>query len=257
MEHDFIDRVCPGYFEALPEHYQSTQRATDLAESENLQYRLYQYLGERVGTTSMDRSSGYYHPSEIASMTYCPFSCVQSRLKRPATYRKKPETSLILEIGHSLHAMIERYLSKVYGDNCQTEVVSTFEPLHLSGRCDALITLESGAKQVLEFKTKKSVAGMTSAKPEHVMQATCYEFIHGASFGSVVYLDKTFNKLVEFRHVFDFHIWEEVVNRVVTMEATLLNNQLPTPVPHRFCSECDYTEICPTYKERAGRYARE
>lgn len=257
MDYDFVERVCPGYFDVLPSHFQNTQSATDLSESDNLQYQLYHHLEERVGVVSMERSSGYYHPSEIASTMYCPFACAQSRLKKPATYRKKPETSLILDIGHSLHAMIERYLSQIYGDRCQTEVVSTFEPLHLSGRCDALITLENGAKQVLEFKTKKSAAGMTAAKPEHVMQATCYEFIHGASFGSVIYLDKTFNKLIEFRHAFNFHIWEEVVNRVVTIEATLANNQLPTPTPHRYCSECDYTEICPTYRERVARNARE
>jgi len=249
MEANFIDKLVPGYLDVLPDMYQATQLCTELTQTFNLQSDIYQFLNDKIGTSSDERSTGYYHPSEIATKFYCPYAAVSSRLKKHAIYYKEPVTTLVLDIGTYLHKMVQKYLKDIYGDACQIEVPLCFEPLHIAGSCDAIVTID-GVKHAIEIKTKANTRGMASAVPEHIMQSTAYEFMSNSCFGTVLYVDKSTNMIHGFTHPFDLKAWDTFAEKILVLEATLQNNRLPTPVPHRYCPECHTRDECPAYREK-------
>jgi CRISPR/Cas system-associated exonuclease Cas4 (RecB family) len=213
---------------------------------------IHDLLRAQNGVQDVNRATGYYHPSSIASKFFCPLDTIQARMKAPAIHRHDTSTILNFETGHAMHDMIQKMLSKIFsGNGCKFswEVPVVCEPLFIRGSCDGLIEQEDSQRVVVEIKTKNSTAGMREALPEHVMQAHIYQFVLRAPLGMVLYYDKAGTSLVAFAHAFRWTVWQEVERRVLLMEKHFQAGTLPEPRPHRFCNECSYRHACPKFSE--------
>lgn len=249
MDFDLYNKLLPGYLDALPD-MEITGAEASITDVQDVVADIRDWVDSLQGTSSMERSKGYYHPSAVASEFFCPFEAVQPRLKVPSVHHKDLRSTLILDEGTALHGMLQGYCANIYGDAFQAEVPAKCEQLKMAGSCDGLLSLKDRPKMVLEFKSISTTDGMRKAKPAHVLQAHCYEFMLGAPMGAVVYFDKANNGLAFFPHVFNFDPWQAVVDRIVAMELALAENRMPSPAPHRFCATCSYQDICPAFRKR-------
>jgi len=253
---ELLDLVAPHYADDLAERSEELLRPVDMSLVPDLGSALYKHLSSKIGTVPEDlakRATGFYHPSAVALDPFCAYDCIQSRLKVPGQYQKDPQGALRLDIGTQLHEVVQRYLIERFGTTGQAEVPLRYDPLFLAGHCDFILPL-NGFEAVVEIKTKNSTAGMSKAVPWHKRQCHIYQFIRRAPVGIVLYVDLSTQDLLAFPHVFQFSVWQEVVDRILSMEAARLDNRDPTPTPHRYCPGCSSNWNCPSYQSRNNRY---
>lgn len=258
MDSTKFDALLPGFLDELPRKVEDIEAQADLAHVRDVVNDTYSHMRSLMGVSSLERSKGYYHPSDVASEFFCPYAAVQPRLKRPAVDNKDPRSRLILQEGHAIHGILQRYHQAMYGDKFKPEVPARCEALHMAGSADGLLLLEKPYRMVLEYKTISTTAGLPEmGKLAHVLQAHCYEYMLDAGLGMVIYFDKSTNNIVGFPHTFSFQRFQTVIDRILMMEACVQENRMPTPKPNAFCAGCSARDTCSSWAAKQNMHGRE
>lgn len=256
MDFESLERVAPDYADDLSDRMDDLLCEVDMSRVPDLGRGIVKHLQAKIGTTPPDlaaRATGYYHPSALAMDPFCPFDVMQSRMSIPGTYQKDPAGAIRLDIGSGMHEIVQKYLFELYGATGLAEETLVYEPLHLKGHCDFILKL-NGFEAIVEIKTKDTTAGLTKPVPWHVRQCHIYQFIRKAPVGIVLYIDMTTKALISFPHTFRFNVWQEVVDRAVSMEAARLDGRMARPAPNRWCPNCSSNQVCPSYQSRTTRF---
>lgn len=117
---------------------------------------------------------GYWHPSSLSG---CLRQAVYDFRGSPESNPRDKRSQRILRVGHIFHEFVQQAIHNIPSvQTFHSEVGFVHEGLLLRGSADGLIQYDSGAWEVLEFKTINSNAFRYGnlPKPPHVIQVTAY-----------------------------------------------------------------------------------
>lgn len=121
-----------------------------------------------------DRNHGYNSPSGVSS---CPRSLFYTRTGVKKDGAVDARTRRIFDNGHHVHDRLQTYL-KAEGCLLLEETPVWDEDLLILGHCDGMLRLSKFSLAILEIKSinANAYAHLTTAKPEHQMQAQVYMY---------------------------------------------------------------------------------
>jgi len=121
-----------------------------------------------------DRNHGMNSPSAVSS---CPRSIYYGRTGITSDGVIDPRTRRIFDNGHHVHARLQDYLEEE-GCLLVPEVPVWNTDLKILGHCDGILRVNRFTLAILEIKSINSngFAHLTTAKPEHQMQAQVYMY---------------------------------------------------------------------------------
>lgn len=234
-----------------------------------------------------DRDNSDIHPSQIQK-------CVKALWFACSGYAGQleefidPRLQMIFDLGHLWHSVLQRYGSRgAWGppELYQAEVpidpdAKTFDghPVHplaeqywIKGHVDAVVDkyfLENvpgigpmSIRLVHEYKTINSnnYTKLTRPKPDHKYQATIYAAVLDVPIVVYLYTNKDDCKTADFPVPFDHTIWNEVVQKIVTVQEYVNGQQVPpweitSAVKNQAeCMECGYRKLCQPPLKQIGR----
>lgn len=234
-----------------------------------------------------ERDNSDIHPSQIQK-------CVKALWYACAGYADQleefiePRIQMIFDLGHLWHAILQRYGSKgAWGppELYRPEVpidpdAVTFDghpvfPLAaqywIKGHVDAVVDKylidhvpgigPVSIRLVHEYKTINSngYSKLTRPKPEHKYQATIYAAVLDVPIVVYLYTNKDDCKTADFPVPFDHTIWNEVVQKIVTVQSHVEANTLPPwEITSAYknqseCMECGFRKLCQPPLKQIGR----
>jgi len=221
----------------------------------NLSSVLYEHHKSTLGKESgSERKTGLYHPSDLS---VCMLSATYRKIGTPFVKRTSLEGELTLGMGHAVHDMIQRLLKEAFGEeNVLIEVPVLDTHLKISGHADAVITIRDRGEPyrvLVEIKSKKTTEKLRSPIHVHLLQAHYYMYVLKIPVGTILYVDKSQARPVDYPFLFDVSIFEEAVNRIVTCEYYLSIGEMPPAEPSPFCSECGVNHLCTAWQSDRNR----
>jgi len=182
------------------------------------------------------------------------------------------ESQITWDIGTLLHCTLQEWFQQMYGDEqFQAEVPLLNDQLHVKSHADGLFTF-SQCRFILEIKSIKEGGNYgferVQLKPmkDNVRQAHFYMYVANVPFALLFYMCKNNSRWKEHPVVFDFNLWDKIVNETVkpVIGAAYGNGEMVESTPGWACRWCDYEYACPdakSYKHRgeanAAKQARQ
>jgi hypothetical protein len=127
-------------------------------------------------------------------------------------------------------------------------ILRTSNPWFISGRCDGVITFESGEKQGVEFKSMhKEGFNRLYDGPlyEHRVQANIYQKLLGLPIMSYMYINKDNSALKVFNLRFDKSLFENIAVRIERILLGLKKGKLPKRIkPGCVDPKCKFNVVC-------------
>lgn len=168
-----------------------------------------------------------------------------------------PELQFIFDIGHALHARVQRALSKALGEHFEAEVpVNIIEALIADGSADGVLDM-GDHRVVLEIKTinASEFADLNKPKPDHVLQASLYATGLDIPFICFLYIGKENLMMKQFPIVYDRAVYTEWWYRnIPQIEDALESGKPPVANAKKYeCKQCPYTNGCPQSVGRTSR----
>lgn len=122
----------------------------------------------------------------------------------------------------------------------------------ISGRADAIVSLEGGKPYVLDFKSISSFGfnGLDKPKQEHVKQIQLYMHYFKIPQGILLYENKNSQELAEFVLEYDPELVQKLLEEFEVLKKQIAQNSIP-PIPPEIvgwpkwpCQYCEYLELC-------------
>ena len=203
------------------------------------------------------------HPSSACKNDVC-----KLKLYYDCTHKVSPrrryvqESQLTWDIGTMLHCVLQTWFKQMYGDQFQDEVFYEDKPLHITSHTDGLFTF-SKYRFILEIKSIKEGGNYGL---DNVRQAHFYMFLADVPFALLFYMCKNNSKWKEQPVVFDFNLWNRILDDIVrpVVSAAYHGGPMVEPSPGWSCKWCDYEHSCASaksYKSKgeanAAKHARQ
>ena len=239
------------------EHYQS-----QVTVDKDLRQYL-RWLNDNEITTHVDvklkrnkgRSLGV-HPSSACKDNVCLlklyYDCTH---EVPPSRKYVQESQMTWDIGTMLHCVLQTWFKQMYGDQFQDEVFYEDKPLHITSHTDGLFTF-SRYRFVLEIKSIKEGGNYGFEKvqlrpmADNVRQAHFYMYLADVPFALLFYMCKNNSKWKEHPVVFDFNLWNRILDDTVrpVVNAAYHGGPMVAPSPGWSCKWCDYEHSCASAK---------
>jgi hypothetical protein len=239
------------------EHYQS-QVTVDKDLREYLKW-----LSANEVTTHVDveleRNKGRnlgIHPSSACKDNVCLLKLYYDCTHEVSPGRKYvQESQLTWDLGTVIHRVLQTWLKQMYGDQFQDEVPYEDKPLHITSHTDGLFTF-SKYRFILEIKSIKEGGNYGFEKVQlrpmvdNVRQAHFYMYLADVPFALLFYFCKNNSKWREQPVVFDFNLWNRILDDTVrpVINAAYHGGPMVEASPGWGCKWCDYEHSCASAK---------
>jgi len=157
------------------------------------------------------------------------------------------ELQFIFQIGHTLHAMIQRALHKALPGRFQDEVrVTLVEALVDGSSADGVVTGDL-VHYLVEIKTiGDQFKELNKPKEEHILQATIYCKALDLPFMAFLYVHKGSGAMKEYTLPYDDRVYQNWLReKVHPVERALETGQEPVADATKYeCAQCGYKSFC-------------
>jgi len=193
------------------------------------------------------RDIGVIHPSSIhGCLRNIYYDLTKTKPKSNVPSPKR----MLFDIGHAVHDMVQGKLANTEG--FESEVLCDFPELRMRGHCDGVFRVQDW---VLEIKTigDTSFKRLTKTKIEHIWQVHCYMWMLDIPRCQVLYINRNTGEMRNFVVLFDYAIWEKIIERVNTVERAIELGEPPDFSRNSFfCSTCKFYYHCKPPHMRHG-----
>lgn len=219
---------------------------------------LERYL-EGLNDAPSTRKRGIYSPSGLAK---CARALYYNRSGVPQRAATEPRTRFNLDIGHAVHALLNRYVAGAFPDGLvQTEVDSKLEYYQIHGELDMQLLFNPGGevRRIVDFKTIKSAKFADLKQPriladgsvsplsmtDYVWQLHAYMAAKNCKLGTLFYVNKDTAEWFEARITFSHAIWALIERRIIEVEQALQDGVPPARIKNAFfCPGCAWYYCC-------------
>jgi len=247
-------------------------RAISLIDLKGLVYRQMTKDGRRVGMTRAEyvelvgeavpspcrvcdgkgelvphiRSVGTVHPS---SAHRCRLKLYYDVIAEVAGEEEiSPELQFIFDIGHALHATIQKTLHRALPDRFSDEVpVDLPESFIENGHADGVVE-ERDITYLIEIKTigAEGYSTLTKPKEEHILQASIYCRALDIPFMCFLYVDKGTGSMKQYPLAYDERVYQSWRRaKIEPIEKALEAGKEPIADAGKYeCSTCGYRKGC-------------
>lgn len=159
-----------------------------------------------------------------------------------------PELQLIFDIGHAIHATIQKAIHRALPDSFVEEVtVNLPESFIENGHADGVVE-QPDHTYVIEIKTISSdgYSKLSKPKEEHVLQASIYCRALNVPFMCFLYIDKGTGSMKQYPMVYDERVYQNWRReKIEPIEKALETGTEPIADAGKYeCSGCGYRNNC-------------
>lgn len=159
-----------------------------------------------------------------------------------------PELQFIFDIGHALHATVQKALHRALKSNFEDEVtVDLAESFIENGHADGRIRMPDHT-YVIEIKTISAdgYSKLTKPKEEHILQASIYCRALDAPFMCFLYIDKGTGSMKQYPLVYDERVYQNWRrDKIEPLEKALETGTEPIADAGKYeCGQCGYKNDC-------------
>lgn len=205
------------------------------------------------------RAIGCYHPS---GLDRCPRKLWYCRIGADARGQVDPQSRLIFDTGHAVHAQLGGYMREIYSlVECSIEPQADVEMFRVSGHADAvLFVVATGeARRVIDFKTindagfgrlrEPTIDGHGSVDPatmrNYVWQLHAYMEAFGCPLSTLYFYNKNDSRRAEFSVTYSLPLWEQIEDTIIGVEEFITTGVPPERKIDKFkCATCEYVHLC-------------
>lgn len=192
------------------------------------------------------RSIGTVHPSSAHRCRLKLYYDVLAEI--PGEEEISPELQFIFDIGHAIHATIQKALHRALPNSFTDEVtVDLPESFIENGHADGVVE-QPDHTYVIEIKT---ISGdgydkLSKPKEEHILQASIYARALNVPFLCFLYVNKATGAMKQFPMVYDERVYQNWRrDKIEPIEKALELGTEPVADAGKYeCSGCGYREFC-------------
>lgn len=191
------------------------------------------------------RSVGGIHPSGAHKCRTRQYFDVVADVS--TTEELDPDLFITFEIGHAVHAIVQKVLHRALGPKFHDEVLVQLDEALVDGGSADGEWNEDDWRMVIELKTMGAqFLKLGSPKPEHKLQATIYAKARDAPFIGFLYIHKENSEMKQFILPYDDRIYQDwLVEKVRPIEKGLETGVPPVADATSYeCAQCPYGGSC-------------
>jgi hypothetical protein len=226
------------------------------------------YIWEHYNKDRLGRPQGYFHPSSglHPNTAGCKRAIVFDLLCSPRVPKTNVTMLKIFDNGDNRHVGLGKLFTRMARDNhfgigkveLEKRLQHSFLPI--AGNADAIVTMDSGDRYLIDFKTKGSKGCKSLKEPEqrHRMQVLTYMMMARVGAGYVLYENKDSQAWAGPAASFYVRYDEKTVGEIEEFCIGLLEStkrkKLPVYVEADCDRECLYAEICTAERRGLARW---